>query len=165
MKKYLALIMLLTISSLTGCGFHLQHDTEVPERFKTMSYISYDPYGRLSRNIKELLHDNKVTLTDNNTAGPVPTLRMLSENLSHNTISIYQDGKAAEYQLVLTVEAQVVIADQHTYPISVRVFRTFFDNPSEALAKTVEQDLIENEMFKQAARQVIRKLKSIDTVN
>ncbi|WP_085246630.1 LPS assembly lipoprotein LptE [Gilliamella mensalis] len=164
MKKYLALIMLLTIS-LTGCGFHLQHETEVPKRFKTMSYISYDPYGRLSRNIKELLHDNKVTLTANNATSSVPSLRMLSENLSRNTISIYQDGKAAEYQLVLTVEAQVVIAGEQTYPISVRVFRTFFDNPSEALAKTVEQDLIENEMIKQAAKQVIRKLKSIDTEN
>ncbi|MWN91133.1 LPS assembly lipoprotein LptE [Gilliamella sp. Pra-s65] len=163
MKKYLALLMLLAIS-LTGCGFHLQHETEVPERFKTLSYISYDPYGRLSREMKELLHDNKVTLTSNTTE-KVPSLRMLSENLSRNTISIYQDGKAAEYQLVLTVEAQVVIAGQQTYPINVRVFRTFFDNPSEALAKTVEQDLIENEMFKQAAKQVIRKLKSIDTVN
>ncbi|MWP63167.1 LPS assembly lipoprotein LptE [Gilliamella sp. Pas-s25] len=164
MKKYLALFMLLAIS-LTGCGFHLQHETEVPERFKTMSYVSYDPYGRLSRDIKELLHDNKVTLTTNNATSQVPSLRMLSENLSRNTISIYQDGKAAEYQLVLTVEAQVVIAGQQIYPISVRVFRTFFDNPSEALAKTVEQDLIENEMFTQAAKQVIRKLKSIDAVN
>ncbi|MWN31189.1 MULTISPECIES: LPS assembly lipoprotein LptE [unclassified Gilliamella] len=163
MKKYLALLMLLAIS-LTGCGFHLQHETEVPERFKTLSYISYDPYGRLSREMKELLHDNKVTLTSNATE-KVPSLRMLSENLSRNTISIYQDGKAAEYQLVLTVDAQVVIAGQQTYPINVRVFRTFFDNPSEALAKTVEQDLIENEMFKQAAKQVIRKLKSIDAVN
>ena len=164
MKKYLALIMLLTIS-LTGCGFHLQHETEVPESFKTMSYISYDPYGRLSRNIKELLHDNDVTITNNNTSGQVPLLKMVSENLSRNTISIYQDGKAAEYQLVLTVEAQVIVAGQQTYPISVRVFRTFFDNPAEALAKTVEQDLIENEMFKQAAKQVIRKLKSIHAVN
>lgn len=163
MKKYLALLMLLAIS-LTGCGFHLQHETEVPARFKTMSYISYDPYGRLSREIKELLHDNKVTLM-NNVTEQVPSLRMLSENLSRNTISIYQDGKAAEYQLVLTVKAQVVIAGQQTYPISVRVFRTFFDNPSDALAKTVEQDLIENEMFKQAAKQIIRKLKSIDAVN
>ena len=60
MKKYLALLMLLTIS-LTGCGFHLQHEPEVPPQFKTMSYISYDPYGRLSLAIKDLISDNKVT--------------------------------------------------------------------------------------------------------
>ena len=63
MKKYLASLMLLTIS-LTGCGFHLQHDTEVPTRFKKMSYIIFYPYGLLSRDIKELLRDNHVTLTN-----------------------------------------------------------------------------------------------------
>lgn len=163
MKKYLALLMLLAIS-LTGCGFHLQHEAEVPTEFKTMSYASNDPYGRLSRNIKELLSDNKVTLANNDTSNKYPTLKIIRESLNRNTISIYQDGKAAEYQLVLTVQALMTIADQQNYPINVRVFRTFFDNPSAALAKTVEQNLIEDEMYKQAAKQIIGKLKSINTV-
>lgn len=164
MKKYLALLMLLAIS-LTGCGFHLQYETEVPARFKTLSYVSGDPYGRLSRNIKELLRDNKVTLANINDPANYPSLRIVGDSLSKSTISIYQDGKAAEYQLVLTIQAQVVIAGEQIYPINVRVFRTFFDNPAAALAKTVEQNLIEDEMYKQAAKQIIRKLKSVDTPN
>jgi LPS-assembly lipoprotein len=164
MKKYLALLMLLAIS-LTGCGFHLQHETEVPPRFKTISYASGDPYGRLSRNIKELLHDNEVTLVDTNDVAKHPSLKIISDSLSKSTISIYQDGKAAEYQMVLAVQAQVVIAGERIHPINVRVFRTFFDNPAAALAKTVEQNLIEDEMYKQAAKQIIRKLKSVDAAN
>lgn len=164
MKKYLALLMLLAIS-LTGCGFHLQYETEVPTRFKTLSYVSGDPYGRLSRNIKELLRDNKVTLANINDPANYPSLRIVGDSLSKSTISIYQDGKAAEYQLVLTIQAQVVIAGEQIHPINVRVFRTFFDNPAAALAKTVEQNLIEDEMYKQAAKQIIRKLKSVDTPN
>lgn len=164
MKKYLTLLLVLAIS-LTGCGFHLQHNTEVPERFKTMSYISYDPYGRLSRDIKEILSDNHVKLANEDTSGKYPSLRITGDHLDSNTISIYQDGKAAEYQLVLTVSAQVVIAGQQIYPINVRVFRTFFDNPSKALAKTAEQNLIEDEMYEEAAKQIIGKLKSVDTVN
>lgn len=164
MKKYLALLMLLAIS-LTGCGFHLQYETEVPARFKTLSYVSGDPYGRLSRNIKELLRDNKVTLANINDPVNYPSLRIVGDSLSKSTISIYQDGKAAEYQLVLTIQAQVVIAGEQIHPINVRVFRTFFDNPAAALAKTVEQNLIEDEMYKQAAKQIIRKLKSVDTPN
>lgn len=164
MKKYLALLMLLTIS-LTGCGFHLQHEPEVPPQFKTMSYISYDPYGRLSREIKELLSDNKVTLANADMSNKYPSLKIVSERLDRNTISIYQDGKAAEYQLVLTVGAQIVVAGQQVYPINVRIFRSFFDNPSAALAKTAEQNLIKDEMYKEAAKQIIRKLKSVDAVN
>ena len=164
MKKYLASFMLLTIS-LTGCGFHLQHDTEVPARFKKMSYMSYDPYGRLSRDIKELLSDNHVTLTNNESSQNLPILKVVRDSLDRSTISIYKDGKAAEYQLVLTVETQVIIEKEKIYPINVRVFRTFFDNPSAALAKTTEQDLIEDEMYMEAAKQIIRKLKSVNAVN
>lgn len=164
MKKYFALLMLLAVS-LTGCGFHLQYDTEVPERFKTLTYVSYDPYGRLSRDIKELLRDNNVTLVSQDNGGQIPSLKIISDSLNRSTISIYQDGKAAEYQLVLTIQAQVIIAGQDIYPINVRVFRTFFDNPAAALAKTAEQNLIEDEMYRQAAKQIIRKLKSVDAVN
>ena len=164
MKKYLALLMLLTIS-LTGCGFHLQHETEVPAQFKTLSYISGDPYGRLSRDIKELLRDNGVILADVNDVAKYPSLRIVGDSLNRSTISIYQDGKAAEYQLVLMVQAQVIIAGEQIHPFSVSIFRTFFDNPAEALAKTVEQNLIEDEMYKQAAKQIIGKLKSVDTAN
>ncbi|MBI0004860.1 LPS assembly lipoprotein LptE [Gilliamella sp. W8126] len=163
MKKYLAL-MLLTIS-LSGCGFHLQYEPEVPTRFKTLSYESGDPYGRLSREVKELLRDNKVTLVNGNNKAKYPSLRIVRNSLDKNTISIYQDGKAAEYQLVLTVQAQVVIAGEQIHPINVRIFRTFFDNPAAALAKTVEQNLIEDEMYKQAAKEIIRKLKSVDAAN
>lgn len=163
MKKYLALIVLL-VTSLTGCGFHLQHETEVPAQFKTMSYVSGDPYGQLSRNIKELLVDNKVTLVDGGTSN-YPTLRIISSRINKDTISIYRDGKAAEYQMVLNVEAQVIIANEQIYPITVSIFRSFFDNPAVALAKTAEQTMIEQEMYKQAARQIIGKLKSINTAN
>ncbi|MCX8641070.1 MULTISPECIES: LPS assembly lipoprotein LptE [unclassified Gilliamella] len=164
MKKYIALFILMAVS-LTGCGFHLQNETEIPARFKTMTYISYDPYGQLSREIKELLHNNKIKLIDSGNLQKIPTLKIVNDSLDRNTISIYQDGKAAEYQLVLKIEAQVVIDNVKVYPIKVRIFRTFFDNPTAALAKTTEQDLIEDEMYKQAAKQIIRKLKSVDAVN
>ncbi|WP_172398687.1 LPS assembly lipoprotein LptE, partial [Gilliamella apicola] len=140
----------------------MQHDTEVPTRFKKMSYMSYDPYGRLSRDIKELLSDNHVTLTNNESSQNLPVLKVIRDSLDRSTISIYKDGKAAEYQLVLTVETQVIIEKEKIYPINVRVFRTFFDNPSAALAKTTEQDLIEDEMYMEAAKQIIRKLKSVN---
>ncbi|MDF7671375.1 LPS assembly lipoprotein LptE [Orbaceae bacterium ESL0721] len=165
MKKYITLALLLPLLILlNGCGFHLQNEAEVPAQFKTMTFISHDPYGQLSRNIKEILGDNKVNLVDSSSS-EYPSLRIISNRLDRDTISIYQDGKAAEYQLVLSVEAQVVIKGKEIYPISVHIFRTFFDNPATALAKTAEQSLIEEEMYTQAAKQIIGKLKSVHTNN
>lgn len=163
MKKLFSLVT-LTMILLTGCGFHLQHETEIPKQFETMTFYSENPYSELSRTVKDLLNKNKVLLVQEDSAHQYPSLRIINSNIGKETISIYQNGKSAEYQLILIVNAQVIMAGRDIYPITTKVFRTFFDNPATALAKTTEQKLIEREMYTQAAKQLISKLKSINTI-
>jgi len=59
----------------------------------------------------------------------------------------------------------VIIAGDDVYPITIKIFRTFFDNPETALAKNTEQNLIEQEMYRESATQLIRKLRSINIID
>lgn len=168
MKKQICLLI-IAIFMLTGCGFKLQGTAEIPEQFKLMHLQSNNPYGLLSREIKTALQLNGVKLVarsekDNN-KNSYPSLHILSSSITRDTISVYQDGKSAEYQIILTVNAQVIIAGKDIYPITTKIFRTFFDNPATALAKTTEETLIENEMYKQAANQIISKLRTVNAVD
>lgn len=164
MKKLLCLCVLFSVI-LSGCGFHLQNSTEIPKQFQTMTYYSNDPYGQLSREIKNVLRENKVKLLNSDEQRQHPSMQILDSGITKDTISIYPDGKSAEYQLILIVNAQVIIAGDDIYPLTVKVFRTFFDNPASALAKSTEQNLIEQEMYNQAAKQLIGKLKSINVLD
>lgn len=164
MKKLLSIICLMSLF-LSGCGFHLQNETEIPPQFKTMTFYSNDPYGQLSRDIRDVLRENKVTLENGDSQSKYPALKITDSKISKTTISIYPDGKSAEYQLILAVDAQVTIAGDDIYPLTVKVFRTFFDNPATALAKSTEQNLIEKEMYQQAAQQLIGKLKTINATD
>lgn len=156
-------VLLCSLLLLSGCGFHLKQTTEIPAQFKVMTLQSDDPYGPLARTLKQTLQQNKVKLLPEPTAN-YPELQILKSQLSKNTISVYPDGKAAEYQLILRVETQIVMPGEEIYPLTLKVFRSFFDNPATVLAKNAEQDLITKEMYQQAAEQLINKLKTVSVM-
>ncbi|WP_413740124.1 LPS assembly lipoprotein LptE [Sodalis sp. RH14] len=161
--RTIALLLGLAVLVTAGCGFHLRGTTKVPNELKTLTFSSYDPYGPLTRAVRAQLRLSDVTIVKDKDprAKTLPSLRLTSSMEDRSTVSVFQDGKAAEYQLVLEVEAQVLTPGKDIFPIRIRVFRSFFDNPLTALAKDNENDIIRQELREQAAQQLVRKLLAV----
>ena len=157
MRYLITLFLSLAVLVTAGCGFRLQGTTQIPEELKTLQLSSNDPYGYLTRALREQLRLNNVTILETGNAS-VPILKITSSSENTETVSIYQDGKAAEKQLTLVMKAQVLMPDGAIYPLETKVVRTFFDNPLEALAKDAENEIVKQEMQQQAARNIVRKL-------
>ncbi|KJY92745.1 luciferase [Vibrio neptunius] len=148
--------VVLTASLLSACGFHLRGDYSIPDELDTMSLTSYDQYSTFTRVMKAQLRMSEIEVvppSDN-----IPNLQLLGEGVSERTLSLYQNTRAAEIELTFSASYSVSIPDVGIKTFYTSVTRSYLDNPLTALAKSVERDMIEDEMRKLAATQIIRQM-------
>ncbi len=150
------LFIVLLSSLLSACGFHLRGDYDVPDELATMSFSSYDQYSTFTRMVGSQLRMSKIEVVA--PADDVPNLHLLGEGVGERTLSLYQNTRAAEKELTFRASYRVTIPELGSRTFSTSVTRSYLDNPLTALAKSVERDMIEDEMRKLAATQILRQM-------
>ena len=156
LSSFKVTVIVLTASLLSACGFHLRGDYSVPEELNKISVSSYDQYSTFTRMVKGQLRMNDVDIVP--PSNVTPNLHLISEAISERTLSLYQNTRAAEKELTFNASYRVTIPDLGEKTFSTSVTRSYLDNPLTALAKSEERDMIEDEMRKLAATQLLRQM-------
>jgi len=143
------------VSLLSACGFHLRGDYLLSDELQTLYVSSSDVHGELTRLVKQHLSHNQVKVLKHKSA-LVPELRIMSDKLDRRTLSVFQNGQVAEYELIYAVHYQLRFTNQEPLDFRFELNRDYQDDPNLALAKSRELSLLLSEMRTSAADKILR---------
>lgn len=157
LKNTLALVLMCFV--LSSCGFHLKKASSLPDNLKTLTLKGDDEKSSLFLNLKKELKASNVELTPS--AKDVAQLYLRKESIERQTLSLFQNGQVAEYELAYGVSYVVKRPGEKAIEKRFELYRNYQDDPDHALAKAKELELLISEIRKQASGRIVRELSQL----
>ncbi len=160
-RHLLSVALILFVSS---CGFHLRGVVPLPEVMAKTKLVV--PAGSSLRyELESLLLSAGGEVVDEE-SDATAVLNVASASIRSRTLSVDALGRASEYALTLSVKYSLSGSDGKVLAknLSSRVERDFRFDPDNVLAKGAEQEMVQQEMYRVAAQQMLRRLRTLGMV-
>ncbi|MCF6211912.1 MAG: LPS assembly lipoprotein LptE [Gammaproteobacteria bacterium] len=158
-------LLILTLLTLTACGFHLRGSVEIPPYLKTIQLEDASPATRIAPELERALQDEGVIVTGD-VALANAVLRLHSESFTRRVQAVDASGKAQEYGLHYVVVFSVLGPDGIAWLSNANVSATRdlrFDEGA-VLGAGGEQEQLQAEMRAEAVRGILRQLARVTPV-
>ncbi|MEL0641039.1 hypothetical protein CWC11_16340 [Pseudoalteromonas sp. S3178] len=156
-KNTLALVLMCFV--LSSCGFHLKKASSLPDNLKTLTLKGDDEKSTLFAALKNELKASNVELKPS--AKNIAQLYLRKESIERQTLSLFQNGQVAEYELAYGVTYIVKRPGEKAIEKRFELYRNYQDDPDHALAKAKELELLISEIREQASRRIVRELSQL----
>ncbi len=167
LRSVILIAVMLMSLIIGGCGFSLRGSQALPESIDTVVINASLQFSPLSRALSERLPIYQLrSITAGSdlaeTLDPAATvlINLQPENLERRLLSVFSSGQVAEYELIYTVNYQVVFPNARPISNSLSVMREYQDDPQQILAKSRELELVMDEMRIESADRMVRLLSS-----
>ncbi|QHJ10846.1 LPS-assembly lipoprotein LptE [Paraglaciecola mesophila] len=154
------IICLLCSVIISGCGFSLRGNYELPASVSQLRVGSAEAHSALERALRNELKPYNVDIIDASVEGhsDVTNIYLLSDELDRRLLSLFSTGQVAEYELIYTVRYELQFANSDAQLLEFDIKREYQDDPDAVLAKSRELELVLSEMRKQAAIRIIHQI-------
>lgn len=164
--KQLSLILLICLT-LSACGFHLRGSQVAAKADVADIFLRSSGATRVSKELNSQFESTGTKVTKSLEKAEF-ILSVNGEKIRRSVLSVSAStGKVEEYQLILTVGMTVSKPGQEDLLASetIRVARDYAFDEDAVLGKHAEEQRLEQELFGQAASQIIRRLSAVAREN
>lgn len=153
------LVLVCLVGFLTGCGFQLRGDLELPEQMQVVYLRGIDRYSEQGQAIVIDLTAAGSTVTEF-PADATAVLGITYQNMERRVLSVDAAGKAKEYELIYTLrflledeKGQVLVGEQQILQV-----RYFIFDAAGVLGKSEEEARLKQQMQKDAAARMLQRI-------
>lgn len=152
--------MVLTLL-VSSCGFHLRGSTSLPPALSVTAIQDAATPTAVGRELRQVLAANGARVTDN-AAEARATVRIVGEQSDRRLAGTGQTSKEKQYELQFAVTFAAAAADKSwsADEQTVTVTRQMMFDETQVLAKTAEQEQLQQVMVQDAARQIVARIKA-----
>ncbi|MFK8026802.1 MAG: LPS assembly lipoprotein LptE [Gammaproteobacteria bacterium] len=161
MRLVKLLIIVISFALVSGCGYRLAGKADLDPVFES-THVGYKGRGRaMAELLEEQFKANKYELTSAEQATAL--VEVLYDNTDREILSVDEDGKVREYELILRVAVDIRDSEGKKLVDSqvVRLTRDFLFDINDVLGKGNEERAIYQEMRADAARLILYRLQAI----
>ncbi len=145
--------LLLLLSS--ACGYHLRGQVEVSEEMKKIALQSAS--ANLVAAMKQLLRGSNAQVVDKAAEAGI-VIEVQDEQLQRRVQSLDSTGRANEFELIYRLDYQLLDGKAKVLsekPLHLELYRSYFNNQVDILAKNNEESVIRKELYRQAAKRIL----------
>jgi LPS-assembly lipoprotein len=154
-------LLLIGVTVLSGCGFHLRGSYNIPAYLKHLQISpaqSMDPFHHMLRRV---LASNEVQLIESPASkdAAFSTLHITHQDFQEQALAYGLDGQLNRARLVLKVDYELHCANpKKSIQGQVRVSRELTIDPQNILASDNERQRLKNDLSIEAASQLVFQL-------
>jgi LPS-assembly lipoprotein len=153
-------VVCLTLA-LSGCGFHLQGHTPLPEVVRTPYVQAVDKQSEFIVSLRRaMLISGAHPVQQKDKASVV--VQIIKDDVVRRTLSVSAQNQPDEYELTYTVRFTVTQGDKELLPpTDITNVRSFAFSEQLLLAKNHEEMILRQDMAHDLADMVMRRLASL----
>ena len=150
------LTVLISLVMLASCGYKLRGAVDLPESMKKINIVGAST--SLMTEFRKSIISSEGTIVDSGQEAGL-TIKIVKERMDKRVLSLSSRGKSTEFELnyVVIYELQdpggkLVIPEQ-----TIEIIKDYFNDQRDVVAKSIEEGVIRNEIYRQAVRRIVDK--------
>ena len=154
-------MLVLASATLTGCGFHLQGTSQLPEDSRRVHIATSDELTPFAVELRNAIERSGGTITGGSAAADL-VVRIERDRSGRRVLSVSARNTPQEYEIYYDVEYTVDRDGQQVIERQpLELIRNLSFDQSQLLAKDREEAILRDAMARDLAMLVVRRLESL----